>query len=706
MTLNPKDLLDLAKAGFMPKSPVSFDTETSGLFVDDGARVATVSVAWVDFDGEWADIAKAHDNVTYRREAVAPDHEYNIISMAWPFDQGVAGTGKPEDHGQGTLFADADNLDKREWEALLDWLVMVGILDDGTPNLVPHNAKFDVTLMNKGCRRWPGVGRNLLPAILWDTQVVNDLLWPLERTSLKPTATRLFGEEYADESKKVQAYLKKAKLPAGRWDLMPWDIIGDYADMDPRLTIMLYLRQRWEIDHNEGGSWLWGKKPYGGLQPQDGPDAVYQYIKRRHAVMRLLTNMEWRGLPYAEIESREAAIEARKRAQQVAEKLPFKPTIDSAKNYYFGDGVTEKGVKCLSLVPYATTDKGAPQMTEEIVGRMLNDEMPFIKEWAEYKKATTAASMWYEGYADKMGPDGRLRTSFKQNGTISHRFSVERVNLQAIPQDYRLSSHTILEGLPTPRQLIAHAVKHGIPGWKLWEFDLAQAELRVAAWFAKCKKMLEMIESGEDLHTFTTKELFHIDPTHAQFGAFRQVGKRGNFSLIFGSGAPTFRGMVRKETGIELGEGQAFQIVRAWNALYPEFGVAIETHMNRVMRRQQRHGHGWIDLLNGERRWFGKYEDAHKAFNQRVQPNLAQFGLDWMLRTEQIMRSAEVQRMADQDGIGGAGLLLTIHDSQVVLLPDNKTGDQLASAVQNAGREIWRNTFDVPGDVDAKVWSK
>jgi len=337
---------------------------------------------------------------------------------------------------------------------------------------------------------------------------------------------------------------------------------------------------------------------------------------------------------------------------------------------------------------------------------MVNDQMPFAKEWAEYKKVTGAASMWYDGYADKMGKDGRLRTSFRQNGTVSHRFSVERVNLQAIPQDYRLSSHSVLEGIPTPRQLIAEAVKRGIPGWKLWELDLAQAELRVAAQFAGCVKMLRMITEGSDLHTFTTEALFGIKPDHKDFGKYRQVGKRGNFSLIFGSGGDTFRKMVSKETGIILTEPQAHRIVRDWNGLYPEFSHAIEKHMNRVTARQAKYGYGWIDLLNGERRWFGQYEDAHKAFNQRVQPNLAQFGIEWMLATERVISESQVPRRAATDGIGGAGLLLTIHDSQVLLLPDDEAGDQIAQECAQAGRRIWATWFDVPGDVDAKVWSK
>ena len=33
------------------------DTETSGLFADDGARVSTASIAWEDEHGEWAEWA-------------------------------------------------------------------------------------------------------------------------------------------------------------------------------------------------------------------------------------------------------------------------------------------------------------------------------------------------------------------------------------------------------------------------------------------------------------------------------------------------------------------------------------------------------------------------------------------------------------------------------------------------------------------------
>jgi len=76
---------------------IATDTETSGLFADDGARTSTASIAWIAQDPDWREWAERWDNVTYGFERIAPDYEVPIISIAWPFDQGTEG--KPEGIG-------------------------------------------------------------------------------------------------------------------------------------------------------------------------------------------------------------------------------------------------------------------------------------------------------------------------------------------------------------------------------------------------------------------------------------------------------------------------------------------------------------------------------------------------------------------------------------------------------------------------------
>lgn len=684
--LLPSDLFELRKT---VRRFVAFDTETSGKYADDGARTSTVSVGFLDPEGHWQDAGKKWSNVTYGVEEIAPGYFEPVVSMAWPFDQGREG--KAEDNGQieFDLFA-SENLERGEWDALCQFLLYTG----ERQGLTAHYATFDIEKMRVGCRRWPGVGVDLTDVVDWDTGLTNRMLWPLERAGLKETLTRLYGAGWDDESKIVKAYLKKHRFPSGRWDLIPWDIIGTYANKDARGTAMLQARQQFDILNRVEGTWF--------------PAAadVMRAVDRRSQVMRVLTRMEWRGLPYDEVDSRLAAEQCEERAISITDDLPFNPTDEQAKQFFFGTGLTKRGMECLNMPPYGITEKNQPSLTAEILERMVADGVPWAKQWAEYKKVTNAASMWYVAYANAMGTDGRLRTRFRQDGTTSTRFSVERVNLQAIPQDYRLSSHSILEGIPTPRQLIGSAVAK-YEGWRLWELDLAQAELRVGALFAGCDKMLQMIANQADLHAYTTLELFpDVSEDDPEFFKWRQVGKRGNFSLGFGSGSTTFSKMISKETGIVLPDHEADRIVRQWNRLYPEWGQAIDKHSRVVAKRQAKYNRGWVDLLNKERRWWAKFEDVHKAFNQRVQGNLAQFGIDWMMQSDAYLRSCGMDEFYPEIN-GRAGLLLTIHDSQAILVPDTDEGEAMINTCAEFGRHLWKEWFPgVPGGVDVKPWTK
>lgn len=679
-----------------PVGRVAYDTETSGLHVDgdgvdgEGARVATASICWQDTDdGFWKPYCTPESGLTYAVEMIRPGYYAPLVAIAWPFDQGVEPiedeTPKREFKGQGALplYPNSTNLPSREWRALLDVLLL--------SELVMHPMKFDCMMTRAGVRRWPGVGADLEPRTTWDTQNVCDLLWPLEKKGLKATHDRLWPDsDYGDAAKAVRDYLRKAKLPAGRWDLVPWEVIGPYATMDARMTKKIELRQQLELQQGGGVPWM-------------DRVSAHSLVDRRMETSRVLYAMERRGLPYDEQLSRKTADQARKVADRLAKKLPFPPK--DAKRFFFDKTYeSPSGATGLGLVPYEMTapskthPNGQPSLTAEVLGRMVEDGVPYAEDFAVFTKIETAISMWYIGYADKTAADGRLRTVFRQNGTRSSRFSVERINLQAIPHDYRMSGYSELEGVLSPRQIISRTIQEHYEGWVLWEMDLQQAELRIGADMSRCIPMLEMMENGDDLHGYTTRELFSIDESNPTWGQKRQVGKRGNFSLGFGSGARTFREMISKETGMRLEERESQRIVHDWNQLFPEWKRAIDKHSRRVDQRRRKHGAGWIQVFNGERRWFQPYEESHKAFNQRVQTSLAQYGIDWLIEAEQIIEPTGWGRQ-------GAGLILPIHDSLNVLTPDNGDGQAVIESIAESGRRLWKRTFPgVTGGVDVKRW--
>lgn len=689
----------------LPKGfPVAWDTETNTLFVDDGARVSTASVGWIEMENP----------------SSVEGGRLVIRYVAWPFAQGRVG--KAEDDGVRDLFYTGDmNLPPREWVALMNWLARAPW------GLIGHNAKFDLHVTREGVLARPKLegkgsiwqaqkrgyaGVDLVKQVVWDTMLAAKELYPRESAALKPTSVRLGldpdgGDEDA-EQKALKPYLGPKTNP--RYDLVPIEVMNPYAAKDTGLTMALWWHQQCELaeGHNAHGRGGWTAR---------------HWIEREVEVMKALYRMEQAGVPFDGWGAEHARIEVDRRIEAEQAKLPF--LVEQAKQFFFEtnqDGVpvwvgTPGGgsIQGKGYPPYSvTTVKREPQMTAEVVAQMVQDEIPYAQGLQNINKLKTANKMWYVPYRAGLGADSRLRTSFRQasnargddGGTRSGRFSVERVNLQAIPHDYRLSEFEIMEGIATPRQLIGQAAAR-LPGWELWETDLAQAELRVAAMWAGCQKMLDAIERGEDLHGNTTTELFHIESDDRTWGQMRQVAKRGNFSLIFGSGWLTFQRMVKKETGVALTDWEAKRIVADWNTLYPEFRRAIEQHSRQVEKVQH------VTLANGRARWFTSYEDRHKAFNQRVQASLAEYGKEWILSTERLLEPMHLAQRGLDEGVGRGGLLLVIHDSQVLLLPEAGRADQADQVAPEAimeqirlnGVQLWHEMFPgVSGDAEAKRW--
>lgn len=284
-------------------------------------------------------------------------------------------------------------------------------------------------------------------------------------------------------------------------------------------------------------------------------------------------------------------------------------------------------------------------------------------------------------------PDGLFLTS---GYTVTHNSST-RINLQAVPSDYRI--HLPVD---TPNQLIAQAVQAlGDGNWQLWDMDLAQAELRVAALYANEERMLDAIRDGRDLHGETASQLFNVDPDSPDWKFYRGLAKRSNFSLQFGAGPKTFHQALLSE-GIDLGFRDVQRLVYDWRDLYPGFGVAIEQQMDLVERTS------YVEGLHGYRRYYVQGEDAHSGFNQLVQSSLATFAKLWTISTDQYIQKLGIRDLGFVDGIGAAGLLLTVHDSQKLLLPESMA-DSVVTAIENQCVDLWDECFPgVPGGVDAE----
>lgn len=633
---------------------VAWDTETSGLYEDAGARISVVS---------WA----------YRDPA---DNE--IVMKAIPFDQGFENVTYNGEKGRkrAVLAVDADhlplgpkNLPKNHRARVDKWVATYGEDICWAPNqepaaftrlmrnllrfnLVGHQLKFDLLKANAGLRGIEdSTGMDLVGSAIADTMLTQNVTEPRYPVALKPTATRYgFAEllglppgSEQDEQEALKPWAGPSTDP--RYDLIPWEVIRTYAMYDAGFTLLLDEHQQ---------DWFASGDPIAA--------SFEPHVRREFNLMRTLCRMEFRGVGFRKDVSLQQAEEADRRMevlrQQLADAGMAKVTPPGARKYFFG--LPEEGG--LGRIPYSDkmTKGGAsgtnpqPQVDDEVIARLVKDGVPGAEVYAQHEKLKSANAKWYRGWADKVGADGRLRMVHRQGTVISGRLAAEYAQLHAIPQPYQT-----IEGLVPVIDLFRPAT-----GCRLWAIDVSQAEIRIATAMARCQPMLDQYNSGMDSHDAATllmfgdelvpnyasegDDLLAIAKGHPKWGEYRQVAKRCNLGILYGAGVMTVRGEIAEYTGIVYPPKRVGGWIEQWRAAFPQFVNFLEA-MQRVATNR-----GWVRLVNGRVRYFSDYEPVHKAANQVIQGSQAEALKECMI---------EIERKFP--GI----LLLDIHDAVWIEVP-------------------------------------
>jgi DNA polymerase I-like protein with 3'-5' exonuclease and polymerase domains len=523
-----------------------FDYETSGLHPDDGARPSTLGLKWGPGPNE---------------------------HVAIPTDQGVLD--KPDT--QPTLFGDAPNIDRDDWDRIHHWM--------SRQNLIGHGAKFDLWMAwtpPRGSNSRHDLSRNLY----WDTMVVESLLEPNERVAIEKAAERHGIPTDPEIDQKMKAWARNNKVGGVvRYDLAPWDILEPYLTADLQRTWDLYTIQKDRIREGEI------------------PRAL---LDREIRLVRLLFDMERRGLPYDTHQSLQAGDQATLEIGRIHNELPFDPHSKDQT----AQALMQAGIRL------ERTETGQWSVDQAATQRAADAGVPWAPALQRWTKLQTARNLWYYGWAHKTGVDGRIRADYKQvktwegarsSGTVSGRFAVGRVNVQAIPQPRQIPS-----GYPPMQSLI-----RADPPKAIYEADISQAEMRVVATLAGCTAMLDGFREGLDAHDSTTQLIWGIDKDHEDWGRYRQVAKRLGFGVVYGAGIKTLADQIRIHAGQDLGEHGVRELWDRYRTAFPQLFRYSRSCQNQVERT------GRLVLPGGKVRKFHPNESTHKAMNAMIQGGVA-----------------------------------------------------------------------------------
>lgn len=673
-----------------PAGPLYIDCETSGLRTDSGARVSALSAAWRTADGGFVSWAVPLDQ-GYQPGKDGPidsktglsrgplGHAPDCASLVatWPSRGRSARTGLPTvpaarrtgiaqpapEHADKCDCRFPHNLTPAAYAAVLD--VLCGMVESSS-GLVGQNFGFDRHMLAAGHRLDPdGATARVLPPAIWDTQIASAIMFPTFPSNLKPTAARLFGARFAAPETDLKEWLSAQGTGLKkRYDLAPWPLIGPYAAFDTYATMLIHEHQTTLIA--EG----------------DCDRDVDLVLAEEFETANTIWLMEHRGLPLdvAGITAEGQKLTAE--ANLLAEKLPFEATPAKAANFWFGPAPSG-----LALTPSKLTPGGAPSVDREAVKALIDANAPWAAEYARVMSLRSMVSKFYSSWAQLAGPDGRLRTSYRQvpssedfragsgsdGGTVSGRLSSQSPNLQQIPRNTSLPA-----GVRGPKSFL-----RAEPGHELWEIDQSASEVHILCWYTRSRAFLNTLihakETGTKIHTLNTMAIYGLKPGDPGFERAYHSSKTGIFCVAYGGGYKA----LTEQLGITMDEAREFK--DKMNRAYPE----IE-QFTRLASRRFEAGRP-LRLANGRMRWPLPLEYSNKAGNQVIQGGNAVVTKRWFNRVEREFPGA---------------LVGTVHDSIKVMVPVGHPGAQAIERMREINNEemrkfFWSPDFPVPHDCEA-----
>ncbi|MEK7649789.1 MAG: DNA polymerase I [Patescibacteria group bacterium] len=231
-------------------------------------------------------------------------------------------------------------------------------------------------------------------------------------------------------------------------------------------------------------------------------------------------------------------------------------------------GLSTKGIR-------KTSTKAVSTQFSELV--KLRELHPIIDMLIRYREISKLLSTYITALPKLVGSDGRVHTSFNETGAATGRLSSSNPNLQNIPIKSELG-RSIRRAFTIPK------------GYELFAFDYSQLELRIAAQLSGDAKLTRAFQTGEDIHTRTASEIFHVSVEKVT-SEMRRRAKTVNFGILYGMGARALA-----ETGhMTVAEAEA-----ALDNYLQEF-PGIEEYRERTIREGRERG--YVKTFFGRKRF-------------------------------------------------------------------------------------------------------
>ena len=501
-----------------------------------------------------------------------------------------------------------------------------------------HNYKFDWLILHRA-----GIQIKGKP---FDTMIAAYLIDATQKIKMDELSKKYLNYEPVP----IEALIGKGKRQISMADLTPEEVYL-YACEDADITLRLY-----EI--------------FSEQLTKDELDDVAKTVE--FPLMEVLAEIEYQGvkLDVGMLGgfSEDLATDLKELEKQIYEKAGEEFNINSPQQ--LGTILFDK----LGLPAGKKTKTGQYSTNESVLTKLaVKYEMPDLI--LEYRQLAKLKSTYVDALPSIVDETtGRIHTDFNQSVAATGRLSSSNPNLQNIPIRTK-------RGREIRKAFIADE------GFKMMSADYSQVELRVIAHIAKDEAMIEAFKNGEDIHSRTAKEIFHLDSLDDVTADHRRKAKEVNFGIPYGLSAYG----LAQNLGIENSEGK--EMIDEYFERFPN----ILNYINDT--KQFAKEHGYVKTLIGRRRYVPDINSGNwnvRGFAERVAINMPIQGT-----------AADVIKLAMinihnwlKDNNKKSRMLLQVHDELIFEIHESEL-DEVPKKIE----ELMESAFemDVPLKVEAGI---
>lgn len=308
---------------------------------------------------------------------------------------------------------------------------------------------------------------------------------------------------------------------------------------------------------------------------------------------------------------------------------------------------------------------------------------PIISEIENWRELTKLQNTYVDVLPKLINKKtGRVHTTFNQAVTATGRLSSSDPNLQNIPARGSF-------GREIRKAFIAKQ------GYLFMSIDYSQIELRIVASLAEDRRMIEIFDKGDDIHTATAATINNV-PQDAVTKEMRSAAKAINFGILYGMGS----------YGLSWRAGLTPAEAKEFIKKYFEKFSGVKKYLNDTVIFTKKKG--YCETLFGRRRYIPELQSSNfqirasgerMAVNHPVQGTAADLMKMSMIEVNKVLKKEKSKFPQEK-----VKLLLQVHD-ELIFEVEESIVDNLSKLIKTVMESVIKLRVPIVAEVHiAKSW--